>query len=310
MNDHVPLLSIGLPVYNGERYLREAIDSILNQTYSDFELIISDNASTDLTGEICKAYGAQDTRVRYHRNSINIGGGKNTNQTYRMARGTYFRWAAYDDVCAPELFAKCIAVLEKDSSVVLCHSIVVEIDEHGKPLETLDRNKGGSEKPHERLRNLSHMDYTCEEIYGIVRSDILRKTDLLRHYTDSDRTLLCQLALYGKFHQVSEPLFFRRIHPAMSTKVYSGWRQRMAWTDEHNLERITLPHCTQFLHYLGSIARAPLKRRERLLCYLQLIRWLGEGGRVFGGHARWMMGDLIHGAQLLITLRMRSRNRP
>lgn len=305
----VPSLSVGLPVFNGERYLAQAIDSILAQTYRDFELIICDNASSDNTQAICPHYAGIDRRIRYYRNEKNIGGGNNTNMTFRLARGLYFRWAAHDDVCAPNLFARCIAVLEEDPSVVLCHPIVMEIDENGSPLRVLDRNKGGSDKPHERLRNLSCLDYNCEEIYGIARSGVLEKTDLHRNYTDSDRTLLCQLALHGKFHRISEALFFRRIHRAMSTNIYSDWRKRMAWFDEQNLDRITFPHWAQFLHYLRIIARAPLKQRERLLCYMQMIRWLGSDGfRKYDGHGRWMMGDIKTAVAVLAARWVKRRN--
>ena len=97
-----PRVSIGLPVYNGELFLENALDSILSQTYSDFELIISDNASDDKTEEICRSYAARDKRVRYSRNAHNLGAAPNYNRVYHLARGRYFKWASHDDVLAPE----------------------------------------------------------------------------------------------------------------------------------------------------------------------------------------------------------------
>ena len=289
------MLSIGLAVFNGERYLRDSVDSILAQTFTDFELIISDNASTDQTGDICREYASKDKRIRYSRNDVNIGGANNENRTFLFSRGKYFRWAAYDDVCAPDLFRECLAVLEHDLSVVLCHSVVIEIDENGKTLATLDRNKAAAEQPSERFRSLTKFDYNCEETYGFIRSDILRETKLQQNYTDSDRTLLSELGLHGKFHQVPKPLFFRRVHPAMSTKVYSNWRERMVWFDAENKDRILLPHWLQFFDYLRVIGRVGIGWGQRIACYAHMVRWITSQG-----HGRWMAKDLLLAAMKLL----------
>src|SRR5262245_31410059 len=122
--DRRPRVSIGVPVYNGERYLRECIDSILGQTFRDFELILSDNASTDATRTICEAYATRDPRVRYYRNEQNLGACRNFNRCVELARGDYFLWAAHDDAIAPEYLARCVEALDRDPSVVLSHSDV------------------------------------------------------------------------------------------------------------------------------------------------------------------------------------------
>ena len=96
-----PRLSVGLPVYNGETYIGQSIESLLGQSYEDFELIISDNASTDSTADICRHYGKQDPRIRYVRQPRNIGLSPNHNFVVQQARGEYFKWAAADDLCAP-----------------------------------------------------------------------------------------------------------------------------------------------------------------------------------------------------------------
>ncbi|HKJ45099.1 MAG TPA: glycosyltransferase family 2 protein, partial [Balneolales bacterium] len=112
-----PRVSIGMPVYNGENYIERAISSILAQTYKDFELIISDNASTDKTQEICKMFVGRDNRVRYHRNSKNIGAARNYNIVFRLSRGKYFKWAAHDDELAPAFLEDAVNVLEKNKDV-------------------------------------------------------------------------------------------------------------------------------------------------------------------------------------------------
>jgi glycosyltransferase involved in cell wall biosynthesis len=133
-----PLVSIGLPVYNGGRYLAEAIESILSQTYRHFELIIRDNASTDDTEQICRRFAALDHRIRYFRNAANLGLSRNFNLTAERASGKYFRWAACDDHIAPEYLARCVEALEADATIVLCHSQVRVIGENGEEVANFD----------------------------------------------------------------------------------------------------------------------------------------------------------------------------
>lgn len=272
-----PKISIGLAVFNGEKYLRKAIDSILAQTFTDFELIISDNASTDRTEEICKDYVAKDSRIRYYRNATNIGGANNENRTFLLSKGQYFRLAAHDDVLAPKLIEKCVEVLDADSTVVLCYSTTIKIDEHGRHIGVLNRDMASSIKPHKRFQDLANWNHECETSYGLIRADILRKTDLQLNYSDSDRTLLCELSLYGRFHKVSEPLFYKRYHPEMSTNIYSDTIDRMAWFNPSDDEKIHdyLQHdLVRFRHYLRITSHAPLAFNERIHCYLHIANWI------------------------------------
>src|SRR6185295_20414870 len=101
MQNRPPRVSIGLPVFNGEQLLRQAVDSLLAQTFSDFELVISDNGSTDGTEAICREYAARDSRIRYLREPENRGGSWNFSRLPPLARGEYFRWSCHDDICEP-----------------------------------------------------------------------------------------------------------------------------------------------------------------------------------------------------------------
>ena len=130
-NSIPPRVSVGMPVYNGQRYVKAALDSVLAQTFRDFELFISDNASTDATEEICREYAARDPRIRYSRNDENIGSARNGNRTIQLATGEYFKSAHHDDLCAPEFLARCIEVLEQHPAAVLCYPQSRVIDEHG-----------------------------------------------------------------------------------------------------------------------------------------------------------------------------------
>jgi glycosyltransferase involved in cell wall biosynthesis len=271
MEQSKPRVSIGLAVYNGDIYLEQSISSILAQTYQGFELIISDNASTDQTEAICRKFAAQDARIRYSRNASNIGGANNHNRTIALARGEYFRWAAHDDVCEPTLIEKCVAVLDRNPDVVLCYSQVIAIDSHGAQGGLTSRNNGGSSKPYARFAAIASARDFCEETYGVVRTSVLRKTQLQQNYTGSDRTLLCELSLYGRFYEVPEPLFFKRFHPG---NVYIDWRARMAWFDDKNAGKIVFPFWLQLFHYFVVIARARVKTYVRLRCYLYMLKWI------------------------------------
>lgn len=271
-----PKVSIGLPVYNGDEFLEKAIESILGQSFTDFELIISDNASTDKTAFICQTYAERDPRVRYYRNATNIGGANNGNRTFLLAAGEYFRWAAHDDLCAPTLLEKCVAVLERQPEVVLCYTQTINIDQQGKILGTTTLNRATSASPYRRFHDLAFRNDYCEPSYGLIRSDILRRTRLEQDFTGSDRVLLCELAFYGKFFEINEPLFYKRHHPK---NTYLDWRARMAWFNPDWKGKITFPNWLQFLNYLSAIKQGPISAREKLFCYAIMLEWVMVHGK-------------------------------
>jgi glycosyltransferase involved in cell wall biosynthesis len=281
MQSAQPKVSIGLAVFNGEKYLRQAIESILAQTFSDFEIIISDNASTDGTADICQEYVALDSRIRYHRNATNIGGARNESLTFQLSKGQYFRNAAHDDILAPHLIEKCVEVLDRDPSIALCYSTIVKIDEQGQQIGVIEQDIATSNRPFDRFCDLASMNHGCEATYGLMRSSILQKTDLQLNYSDSDRTWLCEIGLYGKFYRIPEPLFYQRFHAEMSTEVYPDLIDRMAWFNPSDQEKINHDlemAWVQLRHYFRIISRAPLTMSERAYCYwhtLNLMRSIG-----------------------------------
>ena len=125
-----PLVSVGLPVFNGERFLPASLASLMGQTFTDFELIISDNASTDRTPEICQDLARSDSRVRYFRQRVNIGAPANWNFVAREARGRFFKWCSDSDVCLPQLLESCSAELLKQPQAVLCAGRTGYVDEN------------------------------------------------------------------------------------------------------------------------------------------------------------------------------------
>jgi glycosyltransferase involved in cell wall biosynthesis len=275
-----PCLSIGLPVYNGERYLREAIDGVLAQTFGDFELIVVDNASTDGTETICREYAAADPRICYVRNATNLGSLPNFNLTFAHARGRYFKWAADDDVVQPEFVGRCLERLEREPDVVLCHSHTRIIDERGAAVGdyTYPSGHARSVHPGTRFGDVLAEDRWCFELFGVMRVATLRTTSLLAGYVGSDRGLLAELALRGRFAIVPDYLFFSRDHPRRAVRRFPAHHLRAAFENPALAGRRVLPHWRILAEYARGVRRAGLPAAERARCYAALFRWLGRHG--------------------------------
>lgn len=277
-----PLITIGLPVYNGENFIDEAIRSIVAQTYTNFELIISDNASTDETETICRALAAQDPRIQYHRAAENRGAAWNYNRVVELAKGKYFRWLAHDDALEPSTLEKSVEILEERSEVVLCFTWIQDIDHDGKPIAIKRSNvNSDATEPDKRFFGLSrlHPTHKCEEVFGLIRTDVLRNTKLIDNYTDSDRTLLAALGLVGPFYEIPEPLFLHRIHQESSVEVNPDPRGRMAWFDPNFRGKIVFPKWRQMYELLVVIAQSPQPLGVKVKCYLHMLHWIKRGRR-------------------------------
>ena len=279
-----PRVSVGIPVYNGEDFLASALDSLLAQSFRDFEIIISDNASTDQTGTICRAYAARDSRIRYSANQQNIGLARNHNRLIELASGEYFMWHAHDDQSTPEYLARCVQVLDQRPEVVLCFATTLDIDELGSLI--------GSDNPHRRraiaaealaldakappvrFRDIIRLDHQCEPVYGVMRLDVLRETPRHRKYADGERVLLAELALRGLFHMIREPLFLHREHDRRSVAVYPDRQARTALLDPAMAGRIVFPHWKQLGDLWACIARAPIGAKERIKCRVEVLKWV------------------------------------
>jgi glycosyltransferase involved in cell wall biosynthesis len=263
-----------MPVYNGEAYLETAIQSVLRQTYGDFRLYISDNASTDRTEEICRDYAARDSRIDYRRNAANIGAAKNYNRLFEMASSPYFRWFNADDDAMPDLHEKCLRVLEANPDAVLCCGQTQIIDDNGQVLdtyrETLDLRQESSE---ERYLEFCRVVGLTNAIYGLMRSSAVAATALMGNgsYAAADTAFMAELVLYGKFIVIDEPLFFRRMHPqAYSWDRQDKERDRQFWTAGGR--HYVLPHWKRQFAHFSAIWRAPIAKRAKLRLWRHLVR--------------------------------------
>lgn len=283
-----PLVSIGVPVFNEEGHLAEALDSLLAQTYDNIEVVISDNASTDRTPEICAAYAARDPRVRYHRNENNVGGIENFNVAFRLARGEFFMWASGHDVRHPSQIARCLEMMLAEPEVVLCYSQVVWVDqdgrEHAKVHEYID-TRGLAERV-ARLNVVLWSLHGGFPVYGLFRSEALRRTALYTQVVSPDMSLLIELALVGRFAFLPEPpLRLRRAQDYGSWEVYvakhfkkeaaGGSAQRLYWRMVWQLCRRVSRHARTLP---GKATLAFFVVPAMLLNY----RWMLEGLRSLG----------------------------
>lgn len=276
----VPRLSIGLPVYNGEEYLAESFDALLGQSFRDFELIVSDNASTDGTEAICRRYAQLDSRIRYLRQPRNIGAAPNHNLVLAEARGELFKWASHDDLYGRDLLLRCVEALEEHPDVVLAHCAHAVIDGTGAVTEVFDyRLATASRYASERFRSCLFAP-GGDDFYGIVRTHVLRAVTPHDSYHHADRTFTSELALHGSFHQVPELLYFRRDHPTRAERSCPTVRTRCANLDprradglRHPTVRLLAEYVIGFVH---AVRHAPLSSTQRRRCYGQLALWFAS----------------------------------
>jgi glycosyltransferase involved in cell wall biosynthesis len=274
-----PQVSIGLPVFNGEEYLALAIESLLEQTYRDFELLLVDNASTDSTPAICQAYVARDARVRYYRNPENIGAMQNWYRSFHLSAGDYFLGAAHDDLYHPDFLSKCVAVLERDPTVVICYPKTKVIDEAGNFVEDFDvAIDTTAAAPNARLYHVIATDYLCIQLLGVFRASAFAQTQVYTGYYGCDRNSLAEFALLGPIIEWPEYLFYHRLHPkALGAAQGSGRSlQELLALDPGVDWGMRLPTITRFRNYFASVARMPFSPLERARCYGQLTRLILE----------------------------------
>ncbi|MFG3053281.1 glycosyltransferase family 2 protein [Kitasatospora sp. NPDC048239] len=282
----VPRLTIGLPVYNGEEYLAESLDALLGQTYEDFELIISDNASVDATPDICRRYAARDSRIRYLRLPRNIGATPNHNRVFAESRGELFKWASHDDLYGRDLLLRCVEALDERPDVILAHADQAVVDGDGQVKVPYEYGLAtASRHAPERFRSML-FEPGGDDFYGVVRADVLRRVKPLDSYHHADRTFVAEIGLHGPFHQVPELLYFRRDHPTRAERANPSKRSRCVNLDPrragplHPTPRLLAEYV---LGFVSALRRAPLSSADRRACYRHLAAWLTSRARPGAG---------------------------
>lgn len=222
---HIPKVSIGMPVYNGMQFIREAVDSLLAQTYTDFELVISDNASTDGTEAICREYAAKDSRIRYVRQAENRGAAANFQFVLEEAKGEYFKWMAYDDYLAPQFIELIVEYLHRNQDVVSCISDLVVIGsspDNGvvvRHIDLLREHQDWTKVIDKFILSLSPYFNTNSayfSVYGIHRRVVVK--EIYDHMGSIERIIsnefpfLANMALRGRIVAIQPALWTYRRH--------------------------------------------------------------------------------------------------
>jgi glycosyltransferase involved in cell wall biosynthesis len=229
-----PLVSFGLPVRNGAPTIGQAIESVLAQTFEDWELVISDNLSTDGTSKICASFAARDERIRHIPTGRDLSIHENFRAAFHHSRGTYFRWHGDDDWLEPLYAERSVAALEVSPGSVLC-TTVQQYHQNGQPLPVNDPIPilGGVDAPDggTRVRALLHLIQNggrlgIDPVYSLVRRDVAAQTGLQGSIRDGDFVYSCEMALLGPFVHVPEILAHRRLLPMSRTGISRNIGQR------------------------------------------------------------------------------------
>jgi glycosyltransferase involved in cell wall biosynthesis len=278
------LVSVGVPVYNGAKYLAATLDSLLAQSLQEFEIVISDNASTDRTAEICRSYREKDRRVHYFRNDQNIGAAPNFNRVVELAGAPLVHCGACDDLYHPRFLERCVDAFRRDAGLVLSYPRTTMIDEEGAPL-LFDRERncfldsygdflmtpvppyiGTAAGAETRFRDVLWPMGWCLPLSGVIRKDALLRTALYRSYYGADKVLLAELALQGRFVQVGEDLFGKRVHRGGTH--YKSTRER---AEHESKGSVGIPPQVKMLRdYVSMTLSADLSILQRLHCLVTI----------------------------------------
>jgi glycosyltransferase involved in cell wall biosynthesis len=265
-----PKVSIGLPVYNGAKYLRQAIESVLSQTFTDFELIISDNNSTDATEAICKEYLEKDSRIRYIRQPLNIGAINNFNAVLKLARGTYYSWICHDDYLDAAYLETLVRYLDGHPDVVLCVSdFYIVKDDVIFDTRVQDLMRENAEWTTARSWFFTYSYRLIKTFYGLYRLNILHQNNICLQpglngiIYGAESSVLPKVALQGRI--VGLPLFLRyerRFHPSITT------------TEKIPLKRLSLLInfiYTTFKYQVREVLLSKLSNMEKLKIYRKML---------------------------------------
>lgn len=277
MNDRShPLVSIGMPVFNGEKSLENAIECLLEQDYPNIEIIISDNASTDGTQKICEKYSQNEPRIKYFYTKENLGAIWNFNHVFEISNGKYFMWAAHDDLRETSFVSECVDKLEQHPDAVLCQAQTANYIEGNDEalyvanLNSFDKVTSLFERYREALKC-----FPATAIYGLYRSSAVRKTHIYQNCIATDLAFIQELSMYGRFIQVPKVLF-----KYYGRKEWNTVNQDYYFfLGEKNKPWWYLPFVVLFINHWNRIASSQNSVRSKILLWGVLINH--EASRIF-----------------------------
>jgi len=300
-----PKVCIGMPVYNGARFITDAIQSLLNQEYTDFILIISDNASTDETEQICRAYVKKDQRIKYVRQESNIGAVRNFEYVLENSRSQYFMWAAHDDYWDRRFLSELVAMLDERKDRVLAFCNARHVDTEKKIIRNYNKleylNPGATKcgiqlNSLERFILQDHLHGKANLIYGLIKREILLKSKILSKWGDfgwgADLLMVAQLLRYGDVAITSNELWQKTQNPDGLGSIKLKKRKKSflnSFNGAINTLSIYNRYAGSYWKLQGNVdggTRVPLFKRIIFVSYAVSrynIRWIAQ---VFGAPFR------------------------
>lgn len=267
-----PKVSIGMPAYNSAKWIGSTIDSILNQSYKNIELIISDNASTDNTQKLCEEIAKKDSRVKYYRNESNIGVSENFNAVFKYATGEYFKWTSSSDLLKETFIEKCLNVLQMREDVVLvCPGTLLFTDQLDDAEEYDFDVTIEDERPSDRFIHYLKDVKLNNIMNGLVRSDVLALTSLYKKYLSADVNMIAELTLYGKLVTLPEFLFCRRMDEETATK-YKKIEEVMLYYVPDAKRSMLFQNWRVHFEYFLAVLKSPIEKFEKKRIYRHLLK--------------------------------------
>ncbi len=271
MSSRAARVTIGVPAYNAERFLPLTLESLVDQTYRDIEIVVVDNASTDGTADVVREFAKRDDRVRYHRNERNIGAGRNFIRCVELTNTEFFRWQSADDYSAPTFVEQCVQVLDAHPDVIQAYPKAILIDENGVELERYEERIGTvAGSPRERYLHVMRSIRLSNGLYGVMRTDLLKKTAIHGSYAGADVVVQAEIALYGKIWELPDFLYFRRMHSGAHSAMTAA--QRNAFFNPGRPRRRELTNWLHLRERLKAVARSPLPPREKTKLEWTILR--------------------------------------
>lgn len=272
MSPSSPLVTVGLPVYNGERFIARTIQSLRAQSFGDFELLVSDNASTDGTVRVVRELAERDPRIRLFEQPCNRGVARNWNFLAHKASGRYLKWTSASDLYAPTFLATCIDALEQASDASLAFTWTTYIDDEDREIGRSERDFALTDED-----SVSRFIQICvrlsinNALQGVFRTDVVKRTRLVRNYPAGDLVFMAEAALRGKFVLVPQRLTLRRASPEHWTANREpAATERMFWPS--GSPRLRVVNIRRHLDYAAAALGAPLHLRDRMRALLFTLK--------------------------------------
>lgn len=264
-------VAIGMPTRNGAAFIAQALESLLAQDHREFEIVVSDNASTDDTADIVRGFARRDSRVRHERIEETLSAAQNFDRVFGLTTGPYFMWAADDDLWDPSYVRRCAAALDAKPALVMASTSVRFIAPDGEVSEAddprYDNPDLSSRSVVRRVRTLLGRR-GWYQVYGLARRDALERTHLFQDTYGPDVILVLELAMLGPLAVVPEPLFFYRRHAGRTEQVRAA--RQGGIPDEADVLTTRMTHLQEALS--STVRGSALPRSTKLRLQAEIIR--------------------------------------